>query len=149
MTTSTSNATPQTATLALHPAQVDVRQLVTDFILLSELADPWADAELEDSEDCNVLAAAFTIHCQARDVDAVTVRVEMSHASESMLGQHFFTVLPGGVAVDFTARQFHNVTDMPLDVDEIAFPLVFLWPGAFPLPGLTATAADPEDTDRG
>lgn len=120
---------------------LDVRALVADFVLLNPIADPWADAELEDSEDCDVVSSAFTAHCLARGAEAFTVRVEMTSPFEAILGEHYFTVLGVGVAVDFTARQFHNVEGVHLDIEEIPFPLVFLWPGDYPLSTLTATRA--------
>lgn len=127
------------------------------------LTTPWRTSELEFSEDCDVLSDAFTAYCHARGLEAETVCVKMSSPLEAMLDIHYFNVVtfadrfarssvsaPHDVvtlAIDWTARQFYNCDGMPLNIDDIDFPLVFAWPGDYPLPTLTATAADPPSND--
>lgn len=128
-----------------------ITDVVTGFIAHHpDLTTPWRTAELEFSEDCDVLSDAFAAYCRARGLTAETVQVTMSSPLETMLDIHYFTVVtfgPAGgcsddgvrLAIDFTARQFHNCGGMPLDILDIDFPLMFAWPGDYPLPTLTAT----------
>lgn len=111
--------------------------LVAAFVEESVFAQPWRDLDFEESEDCDVVTAAFVAYASERGLDVEAVKVEMTSPLESMLGEHWFALVDG-VAIDFTARQFHNVAGMPLSAAQIPIPLVFLWPGEYPLPTLTA-----------
>ena len=95
--------------------------------------------EFTNAPDCNVLAERFAWWVMANyGKSADVVVVDMVAATDDIGGgPHWFTVIDG-VAFDWTARQFHNVLGMPLAYDEIPSPLLFLWPGPYPLPMLEA-----------
>lgn len=140
--------TPPTTT-PVRTTALDLVKLLHDFELLTPEADLWLDAEADDlgeAEDCDVLSDLFATHCRDRGVDARVVAVEMRSEHESMLDVHYVTVLGpapiAGLAVDWTARQFHNAAGVNLDVAEIPCPLVFPFPGPYPLPTLTAEVTD-------
>lgn len=91
--------------------------------------------EFTDAADCDVVSRAFMWFLRDRyGIDSTVVGVHATY--EGGEDHHFFTVLDEcGLAVDWTARQFHNVTDFPLAHDQIPYPLLFAWPGPYPLPG--------------
>jgi len=111
-----------------------------DLFLLEDLdAQGWAFLYPDESEwespDCDVMSERFLVVARREGYDGHLVRVDSVDE-----GPHWFTVITlpdhdGRVAVDWTARQFHNAGHPapPIDPRSIACPLVFAWPGRYPL----------------
>lgn len=88
-----------------------------------------------ESPDCDVMSERFIHFSHAAGIPGFIVRAESIDE-----GPHWFAViqLPGSeqqLAVDWTARQFHNAgfPAPPTDPALIPCPLVFEWPGRYPL----------------
>jgi hypothetical protein len=114
--------------------------LCARFIRTDRDAWGWAflypDESAWESPDCDVMSERFLRLAEAYSFAGFLVRAE-SHDDD----RHWFTVVtePGdpasGIAVDWTARQFYNAVWMaaPTDPALIACPLLFGWPGRYPL----------------
>lgn len=124
---------------------MNLRDICLTFLEQDDDAKSWGGEpdDFADAPDCNVMAKRFDRFVMIEyglSADAVKVKIEAR--DDSCTDLHWFTVIDGmGVAVDWTARQFHNVQGMDLDVSEIPSPLLFLWPGPYPLPTITAEEA--------
>lgn len=88
-----------------------------------------------ESPDCDVMSDRFLRFARETGRDGFVVRVESVDE-----GPHWFTVISGigsepDAAVDWTARQFWNAGHPapPTDPLLIPCPLVFEWPGRYPL----------------
>lgn len=130
------------------------RQLLMEFLDEDDDAKAWGGLrdDFVDAPDCDVMADRFANWLGARGIVAGVATVQMSSPYESVLGTHYFTVVHG-IAVDWTARQFYNVRGPSFAIDalhgkeryivqdesEIPSPLLFVWPGPYPLPTLEAT----------
>lgn len=111
-----------------------------DLFLHEDLdARGWAFLYPDESEwespDCDVMSERFLRLARREGYDGHLIRADSVDE-----GRHWFTVITfpgrvGGVAVDWTARQFHNAGHPapPIDPLRIACPLVFTWPGRYPL----------------
>jgi len=134
-------------------AQSDIAHLCRRFLLEDPDAQGWAflypDEEHWESPDCDVMSRRFIDLARSEGFDAHLV-----HASSIDEGDHWFAViqLSGGtaaIAVDWTAKQFYTAGHPapPTDPDLIPCPLVFRWPGRYPLDvvefELTAPAVPP------
>ena len=129
---------------SLLPAHV--REVVDTFLAANPDAALWArwagtDPDDAETADCDVLSEAFVAHAAAAGVQARLVHVEPP-TPQPWYSHHWFAVVEtaeGEVAIDFTARQFHNVDD---DMDAwtdptlIEVPEVFAWPGPYPVAGV-------------
>lgn len=120
------------------------RDLLLEFVEQDpDVSDWWGGTpeEFAEAPDCDVIATRFANYLADHGIVSRVVKVTMHSPYDDMLGDHYFTVIQG-IAVDWTARQFHNVFVSPagdrLDVDQIPSPLLFLWPGPYPLPTLVA-----------
>ena len=113
--------------------------LCTGFLQADTDARGWASVYPDESEwespDCDVMSERFLRHAKAEWFDGFLV-----HAESTDEGQHWFTVVldpasARAVAVDWTARQFHNAGHPapPSDPALIPCPLVFDWPGPYPI----------------
>lgn len=83
-----------------------------------------------DLPDCDVMSARLARHLGAG-------RVVMLDEDEPLAGRHWVAVFDtddGAVAVDLTARQFHNVDGFEVPVATIPCPLVYRFDGGHPLP---------------
>ena len=92
------------------------------------------DVELPD---CDVMAKRYTAFAIERGHNARTVECHPPQP-EPWYDGHWFTVIDGQ-AIDWTARQFYNVADDSdewLDPNDIPTPLVFAWPGHYPIAGM-------------
>lgn len=102
--------------------------------------------DFADAPDCDVMADRFANWLGEQGIISGVASVRMSSPYEHTLGEHYFTVVRG-IAVDWTARQFYNVrgaTSLIVnDESEIPCPLLFVWPGPYPLPTLNAEEFDP------
>lgn len=87
--------------------------------------------------DCDVMTRRFTTFARALGYDAVTV-VAGPPEPQPWYDKHWFTVIEG-CAIDWTARQFYNVAHDRADwfkPTELPTPLLFAWPGDYPVPGM-------------
>jgi hypothetical protein len=123
---------------------VITRDLLLRFLEEDDDAKLWGGAreDFENAPDCDVMAYRFANWLNDHSGIATVVKVEMSSPFDSILGEHYFTVVDG-IAIDWTARQFYNVEgrdtwNIVEDESEIPCPLLFVWPGTYPLPTLTA-----------
>ena len=105
-------------------------------------AQGWAflypDESAWESPDCDEMSRRFLQLARAEGLDGYLIRAESLDE-----GSHWFTVLALSgsadatdmVAVDWTARQFYNADHprVPADPGSIPCPLVFDWPGPYPL----------------
>jgi hypothetical protein len=112
-------------------------ELCTSFLVEDPDARGWAFLYPDESEwespDCDVMSERFLRKAIEDGYTGFLVR-----ADSSAEGQHWFAVVtaPGAdraFAVDWTARQFYNVCQPPSDPALIPCPLVFEWPGVYPL----------------
>ena len=132
----------------------EVAGLCTGFLQADSDAHGWASVYPDESEwespDCDVMSERFLRHAKAEGFDGFLV-----HAESTDEGQHWFTVVSGpesarAVAVDWTARQFHNAGHPapPTDPALIPCPLTFDWPGPYPIDVVefqTAVRAEPDN----
>ena len=86
-----------------------------------------------ESPDCDVMSEQFLAFAQAEGFVGHLVRVDSVDE-----GQHWFTVVTVAgetIAFDWTARQFYNAGYPAPSTDPalIPCPLVFVWPGSYPL----------------
>lgn len=113
-----------------------IAKLINEFLDKDAEVYAWGSypEDFADAPDCDIMADRFKEFLALRGVEsrAICVRV----GSDDITDLHWFTVTEDGLGVDFTARQFHNVRGQSLDYDQIPCPLIFLWPGHYPLPGL-------------
>lgn len=115
-----------------------IAHLCDTFLLKDPDAQGWAflypDESDWESPDCDVMSARFLAFARSEGYDGYLV-----HAESVDEGDHWFAVVasPGhaDVAVDWTARQFHNAGQPapPTDPRRISCPLVFDWPSTYPL----------------
>lgn len=113
--------------------------LLQEFLHATPDAQMWLEDDFSEAPDCDVIAHLFLGWALGSGILAQNVTVRMNSPYEATLDEHVFTVLDNGTAIDWTARQFHNCEGMPLEADQIPVPLIFLWPGDYPLPDLIAT----------
>ena len=109
------------------------------FLAQDDDAKAWGATpdEFDDAPDCDVMAERFVRFATTHGLTANVVRVKIEATFDGCTDLHWFAVVEG-VGFDWTARQFHNVEGMDLDHSEIPCPLLFLWPGPYPLPTITA-----------
>ncbi|ROR76026.1 hypothetical protein SAMN06295974_3828 [Plantibacter flavus] len=118
---------------------VEIAHLCTQFLANDRDAQGWAflypNEESWESPDCDEMSERFLRFARELGFDGVLVRAES--AAE---GEHWFTVVQPAhagepVAIDWTARQFHNAGHPapPTDPLLIPCPLVFPWPSDYPL----------------
>lgn len=87
-----------------------------------------------ESPDCDVMSERFVDLARREGVAG-----QLVHVSSVDDGSHWFAVLADGrgtsIAVDWTARQFYNAGHPapPTDPELIPCPLIFEWPGTYPL----------------
>lgn len=117
---------------------MNLRTLCMAFLDQDDDAKAWGSTpeEFTDAPDCDVMAKRFAHFAETNGHPAEVVQVNVHAEFEGCTDIHLFTVIDG-VAVDWTARQFHNVEGVNLDASEIPSPLLFLWPGPYPLPTIT------------
>ncbi|MET0885678.1 MAG: hypothetical protein ABWX92_04435 [Mycetocola sp.] len=117
----------------------ELSDLCARFLEVDRDARGWASLYPDESEwespDCDEMSERFLRFAHVAGVPGFLVRAESIDE-----GQHWFAVvqLPGSeqpLAVDWTARQFHNAGFPlpPTDPALIPCPLVFEWPGRYPL----------------
>ena len=121
--------------------------LIEKFRRANKDARDWERAGRVSHEfpDCDVMSRAFTAFARAEGYGADTIKVGPP-SPEPWYGDHWFTVIDG-IGIDWTARQFYNVAeDMTewIDPIHIPVPLIFAWPGEFPVPGVTFTQLEIE-----
>lgn len=125
-----------------------IAHLCEQFLSTDCDAQGWAflypDESGWESPDCDVMSRRFLLHVQDAGFDGRLVR-----ALSADEGEHWFTIIgaPGAehvVAVDWTARQFYNAghPSPPTDPLLISCPLVFDWPGAYPLEVVSFESAE-------
>lgn len=117
---------------------VNLRDLCLRFLAEDEDAQLWGQHpdDFSDAPDCDVMTKRFAQFATAEGLPADVVRVELNAPLDTMGGgPHWFAVI-NGVAFDWTARQFYDVHGVNFAYDEIPQPLLFLWPGPYPLPGI-------------
>jgi hypothetical protein len=119
---------------------MDYVKIVNEFFINDADARDWTSNPdtFREAPDCDVMAGRFLRHLMLRGISARVVQVKVT-ADDPMTDVHYFTVIDDGVAFDFTARQFYSLDGMPLTYDEIPCPLVFLYPGPYPLPTIHET----------
>ena len=116
----------------------EIAHLCHSFLLEDSDAQGWAFAYPDESEwespDCDVMSRRFLAFVREEGFDGYLVCAESVDE-----GEHWFAVIETpeepSIAVDWTARQFHNAGHPapPTDPALIACPLIFDWPGAYPL----------------
>lgn len=122
-----------------------VDDLVQDFLANDEDARVWlewngVDPEDRETVDCDVISERFVVWLEAREVTSHLVHVRPLQDTGELYSDHWFVALDYvGLAVDWTARQFHNVPKPSVGADTIDCPLVFEWPGIYPLPYVSFT----------
>lgn len=129
----------------------EMRDLLLAFAQTDRDAVAWSKyrpgpAWQEELPDCDVMADRFTAFALAHGHQARTVECHPPQI-EPWYDGHWFTVT-GDCAIDWTARQFYNVAenrDDWLDPEIIPTPLVFRWPGPYPIPGVELVESTEED----
>jgi hypothetical protein len=120
--------------MSISPA---LAELCTRFAAYDLDADGWQNLFPDESDwespDCDVMSARFLVFAQKAGFEGFLMRADSADE-----GQHWFTVIHDrehAVAVDWTARQFYNAgyPAAPTDPLLIPCPLVFGWPGVYPL----------------
>jgi hypothetical protein len=121
---------------------MNLRDLLLEFIDSDPDAASWGSEpeEFAEAPDCDVMAERFVEFAKADGYEAEVVECDVSAVYESCVDKHWFAVVDG-IGVDWTARQFHNVQGQPLDYSQIPCPLLFVWPGPYPIPTLTLEEA--------
>ena len=115
-----------------------VAELCEQFLNSDRDAFGWTslypDESQWESPDCDVMSQRFMHFARERGFDGFLVKAETLDE-----GHHWFAVLAGDdqrqIAVDWTARQFWNAGHPVPTTDPalIPCPLVFEWPGQYPL----------------
>lgn len=147
-------APAQVAAPAGHAAApAELAHLLEQFAQHDPGVDLWRNypANIGDTDppDCSDMSYRFAEFCTQRSVPARTVFVRPPDP-EPWYDDHWFVVV-GDIAVDWTARQFYNCADDTgnwLNPDDIACPLLFEWPGTYPVPHTRLVEADPLDYYR-
>lgn len=120
----------------------DVAALCSAFMAADVDARRWATLYPDESEwespDCDEMAGRFLHFAKAAGAEGHLYRLDSVDE-----GPHWVAVLESDlgadVAVDWTARQFHNAgyPAPPTEPSLIPCPLVFDWPGRYPLDVVT------------
>lgn len=118
----------------IHLAEISTRFVETDRDAFGWMH--WFPDEMDwESPDCDIMSERFLALAQSEGFDGFLVRADSADE-----GQHWFAVINcpesgKSVAVDWTARQFYNAGHPapPTDPELIPCPLVFDWPGQYPL----------------
>lgn len=130
-------------------APADIARLCDLFLHEDLDAQGWAflypDETEWESPDCDVMSARFLELARREGHSGHLV-----HAISADEGPHWFAVISSSdsgrdVAVDWTAPQFFNAgyPGPPVDPASIPCPLVFDWPGVYPLKVVTFDSLDP------
>ncbi|WP_311245295.1 MULTISPECIES: hypothetical protein [unclassified Microbacterium] len=119
-------------------AAADIAHLCDLFLFEDLDAQGWAFLYPDESEwespDCDIMSRRFLELARREGLDG-----ELVHVTSVDEGPHWFAVLADSrgvsIAVDWTARQFYNAgyPASPTDPELIPCPLIFAWPGAYPL----------------
>lgn len=121
---------------------------VLDRMAATPAARFWADYPPDDPDDdtdahgaCESLSAATTAACRTAGWPARTIELTPGPSADPLQGAHRITEVDLGTAgtwrVDFTARQFHDLTDEPLPC-----PMVWAHPGYPDLAGVDLTGTE-------
>ena len=124
-----------------------ITELLAEFEAAQPAVSRWAeypDRVLDDDDlpDCDVMSKRFTAFATERGFAARTVECHPP-TPEPWYDGHWFTVI-GNQAIDWTARKFYNVADDRddwIDPQSIPIPMLFEWPGTFPITGMQLTEA--------
>lgn len=110
--------------------------LINRFIKESDDAKAWGGTpnDFTNAADCDVMSIRFQDFLRGNGIEARVVKAKVFAPHDDMTDVHYFVVTDTGLAFDWTARQFYNLDGFPLDYDDIPCPLLFAWPGTYPLP---------------